>query len=88
MNAYAHMHAFSGQQLSPGLQGVLYFPPNQNITPKRTRVYGAFRWHAAGAQPRWDMGNYYTVGGSGRVIPKDPVSVSQIGYGHFCDCAW
>ena len=27
--------------------------------------------------PRWDLGNYYTVGGSGRVIPKDPVPVSQ-----------
>ena len=26
---------------------------------------------------RWDLGNYYTVGGSGRVIPKDPVPVSQ-----------
>lgn len=26
---------------------------------------------------RWDLGNYYTVGGSGRVIPKDPVSVLQ-----------
>ena len=29
-----HMHAFFGQQLSPGLQGVLYFPPNKKITPK------------------------------------------------------
>lgn len=26
---------------------------------------------------QWDMGNYYTVGGSGRVIPKDPVSILQ-----------
>lgn len=26
---------------------------------------------------RWDLGNYYTVGGSGRVIPKDPVPASQ-----------
>lgn len=82
-----HMHAFFGQQLSPGLQGVLYSPPTKKNTQK-TGVHGAFRWHAAGAQPRWDMGNYYTVGGSGRVIPKDPVSVSQIGYGHFYDCVW
>ena len=63
-------------------------PPQQKKNTKKTGVHGAFRWHAAGAQPRWDMGNYYTVGGSGRVIPKDPVSVSQIGYGHFYDCAW
>eukprot|EP00913_Durusdinium_trenchii_P028676 g26892.t1 len=26
---------------------------------------------------QWDLGNYYTVGGSGRVIPKDPVSILQ-----------
>lgn len=26
---------------------------------------------------KWDLGNYYTVGGSGRVIPKDPVSILE-----------
>jgi len=26
---------------------------------------------------QWDLGNYYTVGGSGRVIPKDPSTVLQ-----------
>ena len=32
------------------------------------RVRLASHWPAA----RWDLGNYYTVGGSGRVIPEDP----------------
>lgn len=32
---------------------------------------------------KWDLGNYYTVGGSGRVIPKDPRSIID-GLGAAC----
>ena len=48
----------------------------QNITKMLDQLLGG---HQKGSVPmvdtsmRWDLGSYYTVGGSGRVIPENPV---------------